>query len=367
MSRITGEGALPAQTIKSLLSDGYIKKTKEENINPASLDLELSGEIYRTEGTFLPNPGEKVRDALEEVEKEDFTPGNIMEKDVVYIARLKEEISLPENVYGYCNPKSSTGRNNVHVRILADGVPRYDSLTLAGFSGEIWVSIITKSYPVKIPEGETLAQLRLFTKDTRFNQKELETSLELDEILWTHKGRNLGKDDIKISDNDGSIILTLDLKTDPVGWESLGVGNVMDFGKRDHYKGEEFFRELHIRDGRLNLRKGGFYILSTNEYVRVPPHLSCEMASMDERSGEFRSHRAGYIDPGWGYGKDGEQKGRPLTLEIEPFEDLIVRHKQPIARIRFEKMTERPEVLYDTASSNYTDQITARLSKHFKK
>jgi dCTP deaminase len=114
------------------------------------------------------------------------------------------------------------------------------------------------------------------------------------------------------------------------------------------------------------LKKGAFYILSTNEAVRVPPELACEMVPMDERSGEFRSHYAGFIDPGWGWGEKGEGKGRPLTLEVRPFEDLIVRHGQPIAKIKFERVNEVPVAAYDSMGSNYIKQSGPKLAKHFK-
>lgn len=351
------KGALPYQTIQSLCEAGNIHNALLENIKPASLDLRMSDEVYRVEGTFLPRPGESVRDAMDRVEKSSHDVANPMERNVVYVVRLIERVSLPIGVYGYCNPKSSTGRTNVHVRVLADGVPRYDALTPAGWTGELWVSIIPKSFPVRIPEGESLVQLRLFTGDTRFSEKGLTHELRESGLLWTHTGRKLTYDDIKISDRDGSVLLTVDLENEVVGWECFGVNNVLDFSKRNHYKPEEFFRAVETRDGRLHLHKGGFYILSTNEYVRVPPQFACEMAPMDERSGEFRSHRAGYIDPGWGWGKKGEEHGRPLTLEIEPFEDLIVRHKQPISRIKFERMVEIPKVSYDTMTSHYTGNV----------
>ena len=99
----------------------------------------------------------------------------------------------------------------------------------------------------------------------------------------------------------------------------------------------------------------------------VPPNLSAELRAIDPRLGEFRSHAAGYIDPGWGYGENGEAYGRPITLEVIPQEDMLVRDGQTIARIRYEYMKEVPETAYDAAASNYSDQYTARLSKHFKK
>ena len=90
---------------------------------------------------------------------------------------------------------------------------------------------------------------------------------------------------------------------------------------------------------------------------------------MDQRSGEFRSHDAGFIDPGWGYGAEGEGRGRQLVLEVRPFEDIVFRDGQPVAKIKFETMAEMPDVQYDAlGKSNYTNETAApRLSKHFLK
>ncbi|MCD5381381.1 MAG: 2'-deoxycytidine 5'-triphosphate deaminase, partial [Candidatus Pacebacteria bacterium] len=127
----------------------------------------------------------------------------------------------------------------------------------------------------------------------------------------------------------------------------------------------EFFKKICIEDGALRLERDKFYILSAAERVRIPADLASEMVPMDERSGDFRSHYAGFLDPGWGCGAEGEGEGRPFTLEVRPFEDLVVRSGQPIAKIRFEKMIETPDFHYDTKQSNYLVQSGPKLSKHF--
>ena len=114
----------------------------------------------------------------------------------------------------------------------------------------------------------------------------------------------------------------------------------------------------------LFLRRGSFYIFYTNEFVRVPPGYACEMAPVDIRNGEYRSHYAGYIDPGWG----GEE-GRPLVLEVRPFDDnILLYHGQPICILVYEKMTDIPDIIYgEKAGSNYFYQKGPVLSKHFKR
>ena len=53
-------------------------------------------------------------------------------------------------------------------------------------------------------------------------------------------------------------------------------------------------------------------------------------------------------------------------MEIRPFEDLVIRHRQPIAKIRFERMSAVPIIHYDEElNSNYTKQKGPTLSKFF--
>lgn len=363
-------GALPCQMILSMINAGFIKKAKEKNVSPASLDVTVSSEVYRAERIFQPRFGEKIRELIKSARISQHDLNYPLEKGVTYIARLEETFELPNEIYGYCNPKSSTGRNDIHVRILADGVPRYDAVTPSGFKGELWVIINPKSYPVKISCGETLSQLRFFNHNTRFDEFDLQVALKNYQLVWDYSGKTpYGYDDLKIKDNDGSIILTLDLiSQDVIGYRCYGSNRILDLSKINFYHWEDFFEPIKIKKKNecIYLRKGDFYILSTRESIRVPPGLACEMVPMDERSGEFRSHYAGFIDPGWGWGKNGEKKGRPITLELRPFEDIVIRDNQPIGKIRFERMAEIPDIIYDNkTTSNYKKQIGPRLSKHF--
>lgn len=360
-------GAIPYQTIHEMIKAGFIEGAAKPNVRPASLDLSVSDEAYIVDGIFQPRCGETVRQVLAQVVKKTHSLSKPLQTGEMYIVRLNEKMELPSSVYGFCNPKSTSGRNDVHVRVIADGVPRYDALTPSGWRGELWMSIIPKTFPIKLSPGQTLAQLRLFNSDTRLDELELEIALKEHRLIWDQeKGAPLMYEDIKVRDNDHSIILTLDLRGDIVGYEGVATTDAIDLSKVGHFDPKKFFKPVYAKKGYVNLKKNKFYILSTLEAVRVPPSLACEMVSMDERSGEFRSHYAGFIDPGWGWGKKGEGKGRPLTLEVRPFEDLMIRHGQPIAKIRFERVAELPGLFYDATSSNYIQQSGPKLSKYFK-
>lgn len=361
-----GRGALPHQTIMKMIRAGFITGATEDNVRPASLDLSISEEIYKVEGIFQPRIGETVRTVLKKIKKEKFSLDKPLMPEQMYIARLNEKLSLPGSVYAYCNPKSTSGRVDMHVRLIADGAPRYDALS-PGYKGELWISIVPKTFPLQLFEGISLNQLRFFNADTRLNELESEIAMKQHKLIWSIKNKKSHTySELKIKDGDGSIILTLDLQGKILGYEGIRTNEILDLSKIKHYDSKKFFKPVQKKGEYVYLKKGSFYILSTNEAVRVPPGLACEMVPMDERSGEFRSHYAGFIDPGWGWGKKGEGRGRQLTLEVRPFEDLIVRHGQPIAKIKFERITEIPDMVYDVTSSNYVKQSGPKLAKHFK-
>lgn len=359
-------GALPTQEIRKLLRAGHVKGARKEHVRPASLDLTVSDEIYRVDRLFLPEAKETVRKLLTRVNYEPHDPNAPMECGVTYLARLNESIDLPKHVYAFCNPKSTTGRNDVHARVLVDGVSRYDDATPGGRSGEVWTIISPRSYPVRIHSGMALSQMRFLTADTRLSEDELADMMKYEGLLYDKKGKQFTYNALKAKNYDGSLALTLDLSGRIAGYECRMPNTVVDLHKKAGHDPRDFFNPIPKRNGRMILREGRFYVLSTKEYVRVPPMLACEMRPMDERYGDFRAHYAGFIDPGWGWGKRGEEKGRPLTLEVRPFENLEVRHGQVIARVKFERMSEYPEMVYDAAGSTYTAQKGPKLAKQFK-
>ncbi|MFT7645194.1 MAG: dCTP deaminase [Candidatus Paceibacteria bacterium] len=360
-------GALPAQLIKELIEKGCIKDGQVSHISPASLDLTLSDEIYEIRGLILPKVGESIRDLMPLMEAQPFDIEKPTKCNSLYLAKLNESLELPEHIYGYCNPKSSTGRLDMHVRVLADGAPRYDSVTPRGFTGELWVAIAPKSFGIQLHTGASLTQLRLFTGDTRFSRQDLELAMQNGLVWHPQQNRPLEYHELVTNDQDGTVVLTALVEEGSCGFECIAnPADVVDIARVGQYESADFFRPITIDDGALRLKRNKFYILSGAERVRIPPSLASEMVPMDERSGDFRSHYAGFLDPGWGYGPDGKGTGRPFTLEVRPFEDLVVRSGQPIAKIRFERMSELPDFHYDTKLSNYLLQTGPKLGKHFK-
>ncbi|MEK7479174.1 MAG: 2'-deoxycytidine 5'-triphosphate deaminase, partial [Patescibacteria group bacterium] len=290
-------GALPSQHIRDLIRKGHIKNGNEKNIQPASLDLTVANKIYRLPYIFLPKSDQRVEDVLMEIGAEEMDFNHPLEKNIPYIVKLWEELALPHDVYAYSNPKSSVGRIDLRVTMLADFVSRFDAAGEKGYKGELWAIIEPKSFRVKIQPGDTLLQLRLFYGDSRFGEEELATffrewnPLYLDDEAIPQGG-------LKISDRDGGLIMTVDMRSDFLGWRCEGTETFLDFSKRGFYAPEEFFTPIQRpATKRITLRKGDFYILYTRERLRVPPYFAAEIAPLDVRSGEYRTHYAGFIDP----------------------------------------------------------------------
>ena len=360
------KGALSAEQIREYIDKGFLSSIEVENINPASFDISASTERYRIDSIFLPKYGQSIKEIINKLNPIQQDVDQVMERDVIYVIKIKEKTNLLENIYGYCNPKSSSGRHDLHVRIVADGVARYDTIP-HGYNGELWAIVVARSYPVLIPKDFRISQIRLFNGDTRFNEMMLLDQMHKDSLVYHSDTRVYSYDSLRMKDGDGSILLTLDLSTDIVGYEARGTNKVLDLGAvNGSIDSTEFFTPIKNNGESILLKKGAFYILSTKEYLRVPPYLASEMVDMDSRTGEFRSHYAGFFDPGWGVDMDGNGKGRPMTLEVRPFEDVMICHQQPIGKVKFEKMSQIPERHYDMMNSNYLYQSGPKLAKQFK-
>lgn len=165
-----------------------------------------------------------------------------------------------------------------------------------------------------------------------------------------------------------SLLLSIGLSGEDIGWVAKQSNSMLpiDISKIGHYLWSDYFEKLEKNPQKiLSLDSGRFYILTTSEHVRVPENMACEMRPMDDRLGDYKAHYAGFIDPGWGCSDNG-YSGRPLTLEVRPFEKMIVSDLQPIARIKYEYLTEYSSIQYDQMESNYKIQNGPKLAKQFK-
>lgn len=362
-------GALPIQSIREMIEGGFISGASLEHLQPASLDLTISEEMYRVRSVFRPIFGEPITKAMSRSQPERHDMQLPLEVKVTYLVRLNESLALPAMVYGYANPKSSTGRNDIHVRMLADGIERFDSAGRPGYRGELWALVTPRSFRVKLTPNDSLLQIRFFNRDTRFESGDgLEIAYQKHQLLFRGNGEPIAYPEISARNDHGALILTIDLDLDPVGYRCEGSQEVLDLSRKAAYAPDDFFQPIpRPKDDCIVLRRGDFYILATKEYFRLPPELAAEMVPIDIRAGDYRAQYAGFFDPGWGYGPNGVLKGAPAVLEMRPFEDnLTIQDGETICKMTFERMAEIPEAVYGETSSHYLHQRGPRLSKHFK-
>lgn len=363
-------GALPSQKIQELIDQEIIKNTKPEHIQPSSLDLTLADEIYEIEGVLLPKKRENIHDILNATKSKKVSFAEPLKCGKIYCVKLSETLNLPQTIFAYTNNKSSTGRINLQVRLICDSVPLFDYIP-KGYSGDLWAYLSSHSFSVKLQPGQTLNQMRLCNTDNRMNEQEHHEIYQAYPLLYDETQKPIPVEEV-IFDKGGGITLTIDLEKDIIGYVAhQQPEKIIDYGSQDHDP-KEYFQVLYNNpEHQITLDSEGFYIFATKEHISVPPEFAVEMIPYDPSKGEFRSHYAGFFDPGFGYGKAGEKKGTPAVMEVYPRgNNVIFRDGQPICKMVYERLSTFPTRIYGIGElkSNYAQQhVLTALSKHFKK
>jgi dCTP deaminase len=167
----------------------------------------------------------------------------------------------------------------------------------------------------------------------------------------------------------GGLGFSVDLRPragDIAGYRAKPHTGLIDLDRIGHYDPAEFWEPVTARNGRIILDPGAFYILVSREAVHVPPDYAAEMAPYLAMVGEFRVHYAGFFDPGFGHAAAGGTGARGV-LEVRCHEaPFALDHGQIVGRLVYERMAERPDILYGRdLGSNYQGQ-GLKLSKHFR-
>lgn len=361
-------GALPSQLISQLIRIGEItisNKSHEDQVKPASLDLTLGQHGWCVRSTFLPKADEDIEQTIEHyaLSKINLTESMVLNVGSTFIFELQEKFKLDNALWALVSPKSSSGRVNLWVRTLANNYPRFDRLP-SGYKGKLYVMISAKSWPVKIRQGDSLNQIRFFKgSDTRLSGFELQLLNKEVGLIYSPEGDLLTESSYF---SDGGLLLSANINEDISAYVARSSLITLDLCKIRGHKREDFFTPISAKDGELLLKKGEFYILPSWEFLRIPPQFASEMIAYDIAAGEFRSHYAGFFDPGFGFGKKGTILGAPAVLEVIPHEDAIIRHRQPVCKMVYERMLAYPEKIYGAGiKSNYFNQRGPQLSKHF--
>jgi dCTP deaminase len=364
-------GLFGSRRIKSMLRRKLIVATKppaEAQFQPASLDLRLSKEAYRVRASFLPGRSRTVKEHLQTLNPEPISlagEGAVLEKGIVYIARLEEYLALLPSLSGAANPKSSTGRLDIFTRLIVNRAEKFDHVPL-GYRGELWLEISPRSFSVRVREGSKLSQIRFRNRNSQ-QMDSLNFTVPDEELRQRHSQRALVDSSPEIGDGLVLRVALKGLSDEIAGYRAIKNGDVIDVDRSGSYREEDFWERIRTRsDGRLILDPDEFYILASRERVQIPSDLAAEMAAIDPAIGEFRVHYAGFFDPGFGQGHDGRPSARAV-LEVRSRDvPFMLEDGQPVGRLVYERLAGAADWLYGVdATSNYQHQ-GLKLSKHFR-
>ena len=360
-------GVLSDLDILSLIENKNIYSQKiinQKQIQPASIDLRISRDVWRVKSSFLPGSKNTVAKKIERLSmhKIDLKDGAVLEKGCVYIAKINESLDLPEKISATANPKSSTGRLDIFTRLITDYATEFENIPL-GYSGPLYIEISPRTFSVLLKENVCLNQIRFKFGMKTLNDEETKSLQKREGLI---KGA-LGELNIK----DG-VPLSVNLAGDDkglVGFRARKHTNLIDVEKISFYNVEDYWENVSIRDlssEGLVLNPDEFYILASREYVSIPENYAAEMRAYDTRVGEFRAHYAGFFDPGFGMTNLGANPTRAV-LEVRSHEvPFLIEEGQTVCRLVYEPMSSEPKQLYGIqgSGSNYQSQ-GLKLSKHF--
>ena len=364
-------GILPSQEISNLIARGHIRAEPAidpDHIQPASLDLRLGDMAHRVRASFLPGPNATVADKIKDLRmaRVDLTGAPVFEKDCVYIIPLVEELSLPDNISGRANPKSTTGRLDIFTRLITDYGTEFDRVP-PGYKGKLYAEVVSRTFTVAIRAGMRLSQLRFMQGNPVSGDRTIRELDQEEHLVYMDEEESPGK--VRLQ---RGLRITVNLEAAETGeivaYKSKRCAPAIELDRIDYYATEEFWEVRHQNANKnLILEPGDFYILASRERVRVPPEFAAEMVPFDPSDGEFRIHYAGFFDPGFGYGSS-DIKGTRAVLEVRAHEvPFLMEHGQLVGRLNYMPLLSRPDKIYGTnIGSSYQHQALT-LSKQFRR
>ena len=194
-------GALIYEDYLNLFKNNIIiaSEFNQLQIQPSSIDLSLSNECYEIKTSFL-SANDKVRNKLKKIytKKINLEKPKILKKNKTYIVKLNEKLKLNKHIKGHCNPKSSTGRLNIFCRTILDYCDEYEKIP-SNYNGEMFLEITTRSFDIKISQGDKLNQMRLTKNSHNYLNDEKLKKINIHKPLIFSNKKNIIDNGLKVS------------------------------------------------------------------------------------------------------------------------------------------------------------------------
>ena len=367
-----GMGVLSDKGLEGLIENNSIKtrnsyrnnheKISDSQIQPSSLDLRIGGgHIYNMPNSEIPRDSDFEKFLVERCNSFNtfLAPSHFLHKGKIYVTSVLEELNLPDYLCGRTNPKSSSGRSDVHVRILTEQGREFDKI-YSGYNGKLWMEIFPRSFDLELREGDSLSQLRIQDNPT--------SPISIEELKYIHRHSGL------IIDKNGHPIkqskfekklenkffpLTLNLKGKIKGYIAKPNAPKVNWTQRKTDWKDYFDKICLNRFGEYIIPENAFCVFGTQEILKIPANYCAEMIDIKTSVGEFRSHYAGFFDPGF-IGQivaEVRNLGAPFSFT----------HGQVIAGVNFFNLQDKPNRIYgeEGLDTNYQGQRGIKLGKHF--
>ena len=312
----------------------YSEKTlKKYQIQPASLDLTLSSKCYRIKASFIPNKT-KISQIIKELAltKIDLNQNTLLEKNSIYLCELNERLSLPHDVMGKSNPKSTTGRLDIFTRIITENGREYDHINY-NYKGKLYLEIIPQSFSIILKKNISLNQIRFF------------------------QGSN-------IENNIRQINISVSIKKKQItAYKAKKITSAIDLNKIKFYKSDKYWDKIIPEDNYFTIERDEFYILRSKESIKIKNNQAAELEPFKDSFGNFRVHYAGFFDPGFG----NNNLGTPAVLELRAYDTpFIIRDGQLVGQLNYYEIDKVKKESYGiNIKSNYFNQ-NLKLAKQFK-
>ena len=312
----------------------YSTKTLKNNqIQPASLDLTLSDKCYRIKASFIPN-NLKISEVIKELSltKINLNQNTLLEKNCIYLCELNEKLSLPNDIMGKSNPKSTTGRLDIFTRVITENGKEYDYVNY-NYNGKLYLEIIPQSFSIILRKNTSLNQIRFF-KGSNFANKIKQINLS-----------------VSINKNQVS------------AYKAKKITSAIDLNKIKFYKSSKYWEKIIPEDNYFIIERDEFYILRSKETIKIKNNQAAELEPFKDSFGNFRVHYAGFFDPGFGNNKSGT----PAVLELRAYDTpFIIRNGQLVGQLNYYNIDEIKKESYGIKiKSNYFNQ-NLKLAKQFK-
>jgi dCTP deaminase len=368
-------GVLSKTQVKELCSEGHIEGAKDWNsddpdkspIDYSAIDLKLTGEAYRmTRGSAKPFGNRYMHFCTKLGLVERLAEADVYElkKANTYLFKLKEKLNLPKEarVHGRATAKSTFGRMDVLARLIVDGMDEYEGFDPEGAAdgnGDMYLEITPMTFAVRVRNGMSLSQLRLFRgrpEDCQIHGQEVyEPLLHLDKGGEKDGSLSVNLQPALISQNEACAFRANLMKEDE---------EPIDLWKREEVLPCKYWKLLKSdKHGRLKIDKTHFYILRSKEVISLTEGVAVYCRATDEAIGEMRIHYAGFVHPFFGKERGDEREGTPLIFEVRGHDvDVSLKDGEKMAKLTFYRMSQ--PCVKENKVVSYNKQ-TLKLSKIF--